>query len=441
LRELGFGSALLASYGLLEQITDMALYRFVMTTRREEHAEALACAHALSLLRGITVCAVAVLTAPWIAEAFSLRDYWGDFALMGGLVLIKSFENFGPRVAEREFHFAAQLKTGLIANAISLVTLVVMLVVTHDHNALLASLYALIITYVIASHIFSETPYRISFRSSLFSKAYRFSFPLLVNGLGLALSSQADRFLVGYFLGLPTLGIYSLISTAVVLPTNMVWRITGGVNTAMFYKVIDSGKDRAPFVALAGFISSAVAAAYSIGVLLLLNIMAPIVFGSRFVISREALMILAFVAFVRIVRGEPFGSMLLLEGRTKRLALINICVALGVASGAGLMVYFARIESALAARLIGESFGLASAVYLTRTMLLTGFAKFSLQVVIGALLVASCCWTVYATSAGALLSPSLVALCAYALIVAVWTGAVVGPSLQGRLAQWRLRLR
>lgn len=439
LRELGFGSALLASYGLLEQITDMALYRFVMTTKREEYAEALACAHALSILRGVSVCLVAVLTAPWIAEAFSLRAYWGDFALMGGLVLIKSFENFGPRVAEREFHFAAQLKTGMTANAVSIVVLVVMLYETHDHRALIGSLFALMITSVIASHFFSETPYRVSFRSTLFSRAYRFSLPLLVNGAGLALSSQADRFLVGFFLGLPTLGIYTLISTAVILPTNMVWRIMGGVNTAMFYKAIDSGKDRAPFISLAGFLAAAVGAVYALGVLLLLNILVPIVFGARFVISEEALMILAVVAYVRIVRAEPFGSLLLLEGRTKRLALVNICVAIGVVFGAGLMVYFAEIESALAARLVGETFGLACAIYVTRNLLRTSYLHYAAHVLAGLLLVASCCWAVHATSAGAALSISLIALAGYALIIAIWTGLAVGPQLQGWFTNWRLR--
>jgi O-antigen/teichoic acid export membrane protein len=221
----------------------------------------------------------------------------------------------------------------------------------------------------------------------------------------------------------------------------MVWRIAGGVNTAMFYKAIDSGKDRAPFISLAGFISALVGAVYALAVLLLLNIVVPIVFGPRFVISSEALMILAVVAYVRIVRAEPFGSLLLLEGRTRRLALVNICVAVGVVLGAGLMVYYAEIESALAARLVGETFGLASAIFITRNLLRTSFVRYAGHVLAGLLLVASCCWAVYATSAGAALSTSLVALAGYALIVAIWAGWAVGPQLQEWLANRRLRAR
>jgi O-antigen/teichoic acid export membrane protein len=439
LRELGFCSALLASYGLLELITDMSLFRFVIATKREEYGEAMACAHALSILRGAFICVLALLAAPLFAKSFMLSDYWIDFAMLGALSFIKGFENIAPRVAEREFHFGAQLKTGLSANVLSLFTLVVMLFVTHDHRALLGSLFAMMITYVAASHIFSETPYRVSFHSPLFSRAFKFALPLMVNGVGLALSSQADRFLVGSLLGLPALGIYSLISTAVILPTNMVWRITGSVNTALFFSAIDAGKNMAKYVALAGHVSAIVGAAYALCVLLLLNLVVPIVFGARFVISQEAVMILAAVAYVRIVRGEPFGSMLLLQGRTKRLALVNLAVAGGLLAAAVLMFYFPRIESALASRLLGELFGLGSAIYLTRKTLHDCFGKFSMSLLLGFSLVVSGCFVIYFTKAGQAPLESVVVLSLYALTVIAWSWVVLGASLKGPLSKWLSR--
>ena len=52
LRELGFASALAATYGMFEQITDIAMYRFVFSVPHANYEEALAAAHALSVLRG-----------------------------------------------------------------------------------------------------------------------------------------------------------------------------------------------------------------------------------------------------------------------------------------------------------------------------------------------------------------------------------------------------
>jgi PST family polysaccharide transporter len=158
LRELGFCSALLASYGLFEQVTDMAFYRFVMSNPREDFSEALASAHALSILRGVLVGGLAIATAPLIADAFSLNHNWGSFMFLGCIIFVRSFENFAPRVAEREFHFAAQMRVGLTANVFSLATLVGVLFLTHDHRALLASLFVLMASYAVASHFFSDVP-------------------------------------------------------------------------------------------------------------------------------------------------------------------------------------------------------------------------------------------------------------------------------------------
>ena len=69
--------------------------------------------------------------------------------------------------------------------------------------------------------------------------------PLAVNSVSVALSNQADRFLVGSMLGLPTLGVYSVISTAVIIPANMVSRILGGINTSLLYKAMNSGRAKA----------------------------------------------------------------------------------------------------------------------------------------------------------------------------------------------------
>ena len=103
LREIGFCSALLASYGMFEQITDMAFFRFVMTRPREEFDEALACVPGLSLARGAVVGGLVALTAPVVASIFSLRPKSSSFMFLGIVIFARSFEHFATRVAEREF--------------------------------------------------------------------------------------------------------------------------------------------------------------------------------------------------------------------------------------------------------------------------------------------------------------------------------------------------
>jgi len=72
LRELGFASLLAAAYATLEQISDFAIYRFVLSAPREHYDEALASAHALSVLRGLALGGIGFAAAPILASAFSL---------------------------------------------------------------------------------------------------------------------------------------------------------------------------------------------------------------------------------------------------------------------------------------------------------------------------------------------------------------------------------
>src|SRR5260370_20626117 len=101
LRELGFASALTATYATFEAVTDFAIYRFVFSTPRKDFDHALASAHGLSFLRGLAAGLLAVAASPLIAEAFSVRAEWGSFAAICGSILIRSAGHPWPRGAGR----------------------------------------------------------------------------------------------------------------------------------------------------------------------------------------------------------------------------------------------------------------------------------------------------------------------------------------------------
>ena len=98
LRELGFTSLLAALYATLEQVTDVAMYKFVLSCPREDYEEALASAHALSVLRGLIVALIGLAVAPFLAAAFNLGADWPSFAAVGLIVFVRSFEHLEQRV-------------------------------------------------------------------------------------------------------------------------------------------------------------------------------------------------------------------------------------------------------------------------------------------------------------------------------------------------------
>jgi O-antigen/teichoic acid export membrane protein len=366
LRELGFASLLAALYATLEQATDVAMYKFVLSSPREDYGEALASAHALSVLRGLIVGVIGVAIAPFVAQAFHLGAEWLSFAALGLVVFIRSFEHLEPRVAERDYRYGAQAKIVVVSNSVSLAALVAGIALRQGANALILSFLAYVLTFIACTRLFSQTPYRLRFRSRFFKQAFKFGYPLMVNGVGIAVGSQADRYLVGAMLDLPALGFYSVLTLATTVPTSVVTRMTQVVTMAALF---NAGRDKRMFEARLRLTSGAVpvlAGFLALGILTLMNDVVPLVFGHKFVASRPMVILLAFTVFVRLVRNDPGTSLLLTEGRTRRLALANLFVMGGIVFST-IFLYLSRtIEASVAGRLAGELIGLIAMHYLAR---------------------------------------------------------------------------
>ena len=366
LRELGFASLLVAFISTLEQATDVAMYKFVLSSSREDYEEALASAHALSVLRGLVVGLLGVAAAPFVAEAFHLESEWLSFAALGLVVFIRSFEHLEPRVAERDYRYGAQAKTVTMSRGVGLAALVAGIALRQGANALILSYLADMLTLVASTRLFSQVPYRLRFRSRFFGAAFRFGYPLMVNGIGLAIGSQADRYLVGAMLDLPALGFYSVLTLATTVPTSVVTRITQVITMAALF---NAGRDRRMFEArlrLASALIPVFAGLMALGILTLMNDVVPLVFGHQFVASRPMVILLAFAVFVRLVRNDPGTSLLLTEGRTRRLALANLFVMGGIVFSI-IFLYLSRtIEASVAGRLAGELIGLIAMHCLAR---------------------------------------------------------------------------
>ena len=97
-----------------------------------------------------------------------------------------------------------------------------------------------------------------------------------------------------------------------------------------------------------------------------MNDVVPLVFGHKFVASRPMVILLALAAFARLVRSDPGTSLLLTEGRTKRLALANLSVVVGVIFSVIFLCSWRTIEAAVAGRLVAEFIGLIAMHYLAR---------------------------------------------------------------------------
>jgi O-antigen/teichoic acid export membrane protein len=427
LGELGFSTALATVCGTFELITDISIYRFVLSSPRADYEEALACAHALSLLRGFAVAALALLCAPALAYALSPDRDWASFAFLAAIIFGRSFEHLEPRVAERDYRYGGQFKASLAGNGLGLVALVATALLTRNHFAALAFLFAQMVGGVVASHLVSSQPYRLRFRSPYFKRAWAFGYPLMFNGMGLAIAGQGDRLMVGALLGLPALALYSIALLVSIVPIGLLFKVMGSINLAALLNAsVEDGQFEAR-LRLYARATPLIAAAYALGLLALMNVVVPLAFGPKFGVSNWVLVILSLGAFFNIVRTEPFTSLLLHEMRTGTLAVANLSTFSGLGVGTGLTMACRTVLAPLAGRLVGEITGLCTALYLTRRTFRTALADFlmSLAAALTLVLVAS----ITLLTASLKLWPAIV-FSACALGIGCTAGFVLPPLLR-----------
>ncbi len=421
LREVGFVSVLTAFIAFLEMSSDLAIYRFVYAAPKEKFEEALASAHALSVVRGVVVCLLALCAAPVVAAAVSLGDYWTSFAALAPAMLLRPFEHLAPRVAERDFQYWPLVKTTGVAVGFSLATLIVAALITHNHLAIIASVYAQNVSLFFASRWFANMPYRLDFRSPLFKAAFKFGYPLMVNGLGLSIAQQADRFIVAGFFNLQTVAVYSVVVLATTTPQSSsivswgrpFWRACtmpvrfGHGSTRRFAPLQPSFPSLAPSMPRRSSSSWTPLFRWCS--------------GPNSELSSLSMVLLGTAAFVRFVRLEPFTSTTLNASRTKRLAVSNVLVSSSLAYMVLFSFFDRSINAVLAARLAGEITGFAGAFSMARRMPEGGRSVFTLSTAIGFLFVLFAGLELIELERSGQSFPLLVAACvAFAIPAGLW---------------------
>lgn len=346
--ELGFASTLAATYAAIEQMTDTAIFRFVLASPRERYKDALAAAHAIALIRGALVCAILIAVSYPLACGMVSCEAWPSFAWLVPVAFIKSFEHFEVRVGEREYRYAPQLIASLASHGCGLIVLVAVGFEWGTHYAFIGYLVVQGVVYVAATHLLSRTPYRVAPRSPLIRDALRYSLPLVANGMGQAIMSQGDRLFVGATLGLEELGLYAVTILVAVVPISGLFRIIGPLQFAGLHNATGPENFEARLRLFARGVPI-LAAFYALGLIVLVKAVMPLLFGARFVISNEAVALLGMLVMFRIAKTEPATSLLLIKHETRKLALVSQAPMAGLA----LAILFARLHPSLVSVLGG----------------------------------------------------------------------------------------
>ena len=349
--EFGTALAITVVLSFAEVATDVAFDRFVMVFPDKA---ALAAAHVLSIARGALITICLALTAREISALFGIGKFSDSFLALAPIPFVRSFAHFGIKQVQRSGIFWPESAAQLIAHFSALAIVIPAFMALRDHRVVIVSIATEAACYVLASHAFSRERYSIWPTPMMLRAALIFGIPLALNGVGLAVLGQLDRAFVGFWFGVETLAAYSVLLNMSVIPLSLI--ISTGHKLGFAYlfsgSEIPATHSRQYFMIVVSF--SIVGVAYSLFLALSTDVLTPLIFGARYVISLPIHTIICIIAFFRLLRGGAPTLYLLATGRTAELATLNLCAVIGLILAAIFSVLWPQLESMLLGVLVGD---------------------------------------------------------------------------------------
>lgn len=327
-REFALALALTTVAAIAELTTDVGLPQYALKGELSD-ARFRGTLHTLALIRasviGLIIASVA-LPLEWFFDAPGSAL---AFALAGLSVAIRGIANLGVKQLGREFRFAPDAYSGILTQVVFTLVVVGMSLYWADHRAMVAGLLAAGVTYVLASNLFSPMRFGLAWDRTIAADAARFGRPLIPNGMALAVTSLADRMIIGGMRGLESLALYGPLAATALLPRGTAMRYLYALFLPAMITEHDKGGDLSRLMRAWVAAMSLLAVAFSLGFMSLAQPVIGLVFGERYLPAPILTALMGALLVNRILVAYPV-PLAMATGRTWFVTASSFITALSL---------------------------------------------------------------------------------------------------------------
>ncbi len=235
----GIASLVLA---FLEILTETGI-NIILIQAKKEIEEYIDSAWVVSIIRGIIICLVIVISSPIVALFFRTPEALGILLLISLVPLIKGFINPAEVKFQKELGFMYEFWFRTTLFFVDALATVFFAIVTHSVYSLVFGLLIGSILEVILSFALIRPLPKLRFDRKYFKEIFQKGKWITVSGILNYFGDNGDDIIVGRFLGTTTLGIYQVAYRISILPIS---EISDVVNKVIFpvYSKIEGDRDR-----------------------------------------------------------------------------------------------------------------------------------------------------------------------------------------------------
>lgn len=350
-----FGLA--ATFGILmtmvETFQNVGLNRLVVQDHRSDDPKFIASLHGAQIFVSILASAVLLLVAYLFALLTNTHSQIGAYLALSTVPLINAFTNLEVFRLQREGRFAPQALRSLLSQPLGLLSIFPAYWFFQDYCVALVAIITQQATAVILSHVGVGRRYRIVLDPAVANHAFRFGWPLVVNGLLMFFILNGDRIIVLKKFGPESLGWFSAALMLTMIPGNII------AKSLQTLALPEMAKSRSNLSRSSHLYSALIATTTLLALVLMLmcfffgHLVIDLFFGPRFHPARAFVAPLAWLNGLRLFRAAP-AIRALASGDTRAPLYTNIVRLAGVPIAFAIAATTGRIEAMILAGICAE---------------------------------------------------------------------------------------
>lgn len=379
--QFGLGLTFVLIVAFVEMAGDLSWQKFIVQDPEGDQPKTQATLHLFLALRGLLLGAALLLGAEALIWVLGVSpDLAWAYRVLALVPVLSSLTHLDVKRFHRQLRYGPDVATQCVGNIAGLVAGVTAAFTLDDYRALLIAVVVRYLGQVITSHMLAEWPYRFRYSRAVALRAWRFGWPLMINGVVLFASSQGDRAVVVRAFGVAAFGVYGAVSIVTQAITTLVLTVTGSIGLPIM-----SGKQNAPAEFAAaydrlGSITTLTAVVVGVPMFAVLPGLIPVLYGADFEVPRMLVTLLAAVVVLVVMRNWPTIASLSL-GNTGIVMWQTVSRASGIAFAVLVVTLGGDLVDVAAALLVGEA--LATVVIFTMLRSAYGFALDRAAVLLG----------------------------------------------------------
>lgn len=277
----------------------------------------------VSIVRGILLFFIILLTAPLVARFFNTPQALGIIMLISFVPLIKGFINPAEVIFQKDLKFKYEFLFRSSIFFIDALTAIVLIIITKSiYGLIIGLLVGALFEMVVSFIVFKPTP-KFKIHKSYFRKIFHRGKWITANGILNYFGENGDNIVVGKFLGTSSLGFYQMAYKISILPISEVSDVINRVVFPVYSKIgNDINRLRKAFFKTTSLI---LFSSFVIGIIIFLfpKEIILIILGNKWISAAPVLQVLSLYGVLRSIN-VSLSSLFLAVNKQEYITFMSI---------------------------------------------------------------------------------------------------------------------